>query len=227
VRRAFELQYRRGRYAIPRWQSWGGLLEAMTKCYLRDPDAADEAIARAAGRFDDEGYESALADLDAVALLAERVRRALGLKPADAPYRPVPDRDRTPHQLDDLDLVIGDLELARGTSDGMARAREYYCAVAGRRADAVTVAMAALCLAEVTRREDKAADAAEMFAAVAQNARERGATWLEAQAIYGLHLADPAKAVASWQDLQPRLPAPMAMADLPLGHPRVLWTFTI
>ncbi len=227
LRRAFELQYRRGRYAIPRWQSWGGLLEATARCYLRDPDAADQAIARAADRFDDEGYEGALADLDAVGLLAERVRRALDAKSARKPVPPVPDRERTPHQQDDLDLIVGDLELGHGTADGLIAARARYEAVAGRKSDQITTSMAALGLAEVTRREGAASEAADAFAALAQDARARGATWLEAQAVYGLHLADDARAAAPWRDLRQRLPAPVTLADMALGEPRVLWTLTI
>jgi hypothetical protein len=98
LRRAFELQYRRGRYAIPRWQSWGALIEAMARCFLRDPDVADAAIARAAGRFEDEGYDSSLADLDGIGLLAERVRRALDPGMAGQPVPQLPQRDRSPPQ---------------------------------------------------------------------------------------------------------------------------------
>jgi hypothetical protein len=47
LRRAFELQYRRGHYAIPRWQSWGAWLEAVTRCHLLDLAEAEEAIRRA------------------------------------------------------------------------------------------------------------------------------------------------------------------------------------
>lgn len=227
LRRAFELQYRRGRYAIARWQSWGGWLEAVTQCYLRDPDAADKAIARAADRFDDEGYESALVNLDLVGLLAERVRRATDPSRAAKPLPALPDRVLTVSQLDDLDLIMGDLELARNTSDGVTRARERYQAAADRRSTPAAATMAALGLAEVTRREGNLAEAAERFAALAADARERGATWLEAQAVLGLHLAAPPQAVGLWKDLRPRLPGTVTMSDLAFGDPRVLWTLTL
>jgi hypothetical protein len=227
LRRAFELQYRRGRYAIARWQSWGGWLEAMTQCYLRDPDAADRAIARAADRFDDEGYESALANLDSVALLVERVRRAADPDRARKPV-PVPaNRNLTPSQLDDLDLILGDLELARNASDGVTRARERYQAAANRGSVRATVAMAQLGLAEVTRRDGDLGAAAEQFATVATDARRCGATWLEAQAICGLNMAAPAQAAAAWHDLRPRLPGATTISKLAYGEPRVLWTLTI
>ena len=121
LRRAFELQYRRGRYAIRRWQSWGGWLEAMTYCHLREPEEAEKAIGRAADRFDDEGYEGALADLDTVRLLADRVRRAANSARAAEPLPQVPPRTRTPRQWDDLSLALGDLELSLGSDEGVER----------------------------------------------------------------------------------------------------------
>ncbi|HVB41479.1 MAG TPA: hypothetical protein VNF47_02080 [Streptosporangiaceae bacterium] len=227
LRRAFELQYRRGRFAIARWQSWGGWLEAMAHCYLRDPDAADRAIARAADRFDDEGLDSALADLDTVRLLAERVRRAADPSRAGEPVPGVPERDRSLRQLDDLDLILGDLELALNTSGGVARARAHYQAAADRGSCPVASAMAALGLAEVIRREGSAARAADAFQELTIDARGRGATWLEAQALCGLRLAAPSVAAAPWHDLVSRLPAGTIAADLEYGDPRVLWTLTI
>lgn len=228
LRRAFELQYRRGRYAIRRWQSWGGWLEAIAYCHLRDPQAAADAISRAADRFDDEGYEGALADLDTASLLAERVRRAIDPARAGDPVPAITPRNRTRRQQDDLDLIIGDLELACNTADGLARARRHYQDAAARRSCPVAARLADLGLAEVTRREGHAPQAADTFAAIAADARSRSATWLEAQAICGLNLTDPARAQPAWQDLSQRWPhAPASVDDLVFGHPRILWTITI
>jgi hypothetical protein len=227
LRRAFELQYRRGRYAIARWQSWGGWLEAVARCYLRDPDAAERAIARAAGRFHEENYDSALANIESAGLLVERVRRAADASRAAKALPVLPERSLTPSQRDDLDLIRGDLELARNNRDGVAAARERYQAAARRRSCPAATAMAALGMAEVTRREGNLADAAEAFLGLTLDARERGATWLEAQAVLGLHLSAPRQAASLWLDLSSRLPGATAISDLAYGEPRVLWTLSL
>jgi hypothetical protein len=227
LRRAFELQYRRGRYAIRRWQSWGGWLEAMTHCHLRDSQKAETALSRAFDRFDEEEYEGALADLETVALLAERVRRAA----EDAHIEDVPqvsNRIRTPRQQDDLDLVLGDLELASAKPAGVPRARQHYQAVADKPSCPVAAAWARLGLAEVACREGRKRDASDEFEALVAHAKERSATWLETQAVLGLHLTAPERAVAAWLDLRPRLPnAPDDIDALSFGDPRVLWTITV
>ena len=227
LRRAFELQYRRGRYAIRRWQSWGGWLEAMTHCHLHDPREAESALSRAFDRFDEEGYEGALAELETVGLLAERVRRATEkAHTADMPQ--VSNRIRTPRQQDDLDLALGDLELASASPAGVPRARQHYEAVAEKPSCPVAAAWAGLGLAEVARREGRTREASEEFEALVAHSRERGATWLEAQAVLGLHLTAPERAVAAWLDLRPRLPnAPDDINALAFGDPRVLWTITV
>ena len=172
LRRAFELQYRRGRYAIRRWQSWGGWLEAMTHCHLHDPQGPRRLFLEPPTASTTKGTRAALADLDTVGLLAERVRRAIdGAHMVDTPQ--VTSRIRTPRQQDDLDLVLGDLELASGSAVGVPRARQHYEAVAEKPSCPVAAAWASLGLAEVTHREGRTTEASEKFEAVIALAKAR------------------------------------------------------
>ncbi len=54
LRYAFDLRRRRGRYAIPRWQAWGGCMEAIALCHQGKPARAREALRGAWERFEDE-----------------------------------------------------------------------------------------------------------------------------------------------------------------------------
>jgi len=225
LKRAFDLRFRRGRYAIPRWQSWGGWLAAAALCHLRKPAEAREALKAAEPRFASEGYQQALADLETIALLADRVDLALGES------RPFPhvthyDAARTPRQRDDLDLVLADLAIASGEMSG---ARQRYDRVGQRPSCPAAAAWAALGLAEADRLAGDPA-AGKAFARVAELARDRGAHWLAVQAILGMAECGDDRALDRWRELRTVLPADLArpsVTDLALGEPRILWTVTI
>ena len=69
LRYAFDLQYRRGRYAIPRWQAWGAWIEVVALCHLNRIEEAGQLLEQGFARFIDEGRPDALADLRNVRLL--------------------------------------------------------------------------------------------------------------------------------------------------------------
>lgn len=225
LRRSFDLRYRRGRYAIPRWQSWGGWLAAAALCHLREPAQAREALKAAEPRFKAEGYQQALADLETMCLLADRIDVALG-RPRPFPPATRYDAARTPRQRDDLDLVLADLAIAYGDQ---ADARRRYDRVYRNPSCPVAAAWASLGLAEADRLAD-APGACDAFAKVAHLARERGAHWLEVQAVLGMAMCFDDRADVRWDELRPVLPADLArlrVTELALGEPRVLWTVTI
>jgi tetratricopeptide (TPR) repeat protein len=225
LRCAFDLRYRRGRYAIPRWQSWGGWLAAAALCHLCKPAEAREALKAAEPRFTAEGYQQALADLEAMGLLADRVDLALG-EPRPFPPATRYEAARTPRQRDDLDLVLADLATAHGD---LPDARRRYDRVRQSPSCPVAAAWAALGLAEADRLTGIPA-AADAFAKVADLARERGAHWLGVQAILGMAMCGDGRAEVRWGELRSLLPADLArlrVTELALGEPRVLWTVTI
>jgi tetratricopeptide (TPR) repeat protein len=227
LKRSFELQYRRGRYAIPRWQSWGGWLEAMAACHRHDTKAAIEALGRAKQRFEDEEYEGALADLETVEMLVQRVRLAQGEISVDQLPQGISALRRSPLKRGDLQLVLGEIELARDSNEGLSKAREHYQSVIDDNVNQVALAWATLGLAEVLRRECRTADAIEGFSNVFVLGRARGAVWLEAQAIIGLSYCNFERAEELWNEIQTRLPSgPMTMGDVAPGSPRMLWTIT-
>jgi tetratricopeptide (TPR) repeat protein len=225
LRRAFDLRYRRGRYAIPRWQSWGGWLAAAALCHLHKPAEARKALQAAEPRFIVEGYQRALADLETMSLLADRVDLALG-QPCRFPALTRYDAERTPRQRDDLDLVLADLSIAH---DDLPDARRRYDRVRQSPSCPVAAAWATLGSAEVDRLTRSTA-AGDAFAKVADLARERGAYWLEVQAVLGMAMCGDDRAGVRWNELRSLLPADLACGraeELALGEPRVLWTVTI
>jgi len=225
LRRAFELQYRRGRYAIPRWQSWGAWLEAVARCHLGLVDEADAALLRARNRFEDEGYVGALADLDTVTLLVQRVRLANGLIGVDELRPHLNLEEGSPLKRGDRLLVQGEVELARGTDEGVEIARQHYSAVSMNPSCPVAAAWAELGLAEVARRSSQINEADSGFEAVRLLARERGALWMEAQAVVGLVMSGVPTANTHWAEMRRRLPNhPTNLAEIAVGDPRILWT---
>lgn len=222
---AFDLRYRRGRYAIARWQSWGGWLAAAALCHLSRTGEAREALKAATPRFKAENYQRALADLETMYLLADRVDLAHGGKPEFPPATRY-DTVRTPRQRDDLDLVLADLAIAHGN---VPDARRRYERVRQSPSCPVAFAWAGLGLAETGRLAD-APGAGGAFAKVADLARQRGAHWLEVQAVLGMAICGDDRAKGRWEELRPRLPAGLArqwVTELAVGEPRVLWTVTI
>ncbi len=225
LRRSFDLRYRRGRYAIARWQSWGGWLAAAALCHLLKPAEARMALKAAEPRFIAEGYQQALADLETMGLLADRVDVALG---RSRPFPPATryDAARTPRQRDDLDLVFADLAIAHGALDD---ARRRYERVSQSPSCPVAGAWAALGLAETGRLAGSSA-AGDAFARVADLASKRGAHWLGVQAVLGMALCGDDRVGERWGDLRSLLPARVArrrVTQLAVGEPRVLWTVTI
>jgi hypothetical protein len=228
--RAFDLRYRRGRYAIARWRGWGAWLEAIARCYLHDPDAAAEPLAEAEARFAADDRRGPLRDVQSAQLLALRVRRALG-RPSDRDDEQLLDAAETDdprgRYRDDRDLILADLDIAAGTNATAARrlsrvAADPSCPVADR--------LARLGLAELDRLAGRHADAAHAFAELAADAAARGATWLQSQALVGLGLCDRQPSPAAIANVQSSLaqaggpPDPHAIA---FGEPRVLWLLTV
>lgn len=222
---AFDLRYRRGRYAIARWQSWGGWLAAAALCHLGRTTEARAALTAAAPRFEAENYQRALADLETMCLLADRVDLARGGAPQVPPATRY-DTVRTARQHDDLDLVLADLAIAHGE---VPDARRRYERVSQSPSCPVAGAWAELGLAETGRLAGRRG-AGEAFAKVADLARQRGAHWLEVQAVLGMALCGDDRANGRWEELRPLLPAGLdrqRVTELAVGKPRVLWTVTI
>lgn len=224
-RHAFDLRFRRGRFAIPRWRSWGGWLHAVAACHLGDPQGAEDAVDAAWGRFEDEQYWQALADLETVRLLAYRVRLAYDSKDDTSPTSRY-DEHRTPRQRDDLDLILGDLALAR---DDIVDAQRHYERVITRPSCPVAAAMGQLGIAEVARRTGDSDGSVDQFLRSAERSHRRGAHWLTVQALLGVSATDPDRAQDLWRrhgDEMPSVLAQKNLTDHALGEPRILWTVT-
>jgi hypothetical protein len=194
-------------------------------CHLRRTAEARDALKAARPRFETENYKRALADLETMHLLADRVDLAHGGAPAFPPVTRY-DEVRTPRQCDDLDLVLADLAIAHGN---VPDARHRYERVKQTPSCPVARAWAALGVAETDRIAGNP-DAGDAFAKVADLARERGAYWLEVQAVLGMAVCGEGHAGGRWDELRPLLPASLGrqhVTELAVGKPRVLWTVTI
>jgi hypothetical protein len=215
ARAAFELRFRTGRYAIPRWQAWGAWLEAIVLCHMRRPAEARAAASAAEERFRDEQRPGPIADVATARLLAARAERALGEKP-DIETSLEDARELGGRYLDDRRLILADHLLADENIDG---AERLLGAVAENPSCAVAKAWAQLGLAEIARLGGRD-DAAVAFRALAGLARARGAHWLQAQAAIGLALCG--------EDGWSGVPEPVreAAGELGFGEPRVLWMMT-
>jgi hypothetical protein len=226
---AFQLRYRRGRYAIPRWQAWGAWLETVALAYLGEIDRTDEPIAAMTKRFAFEKDPFNIADARTAELLVARVRLAqtgsLGLDSLDSPD----DAARTGRYRDDLDLLRADIAIGQGNHH---EAHQRLVRVRDESATPVSKAWALLGLAELERLADAAPLAANAFEALADDAHDRKATWLEAQAILGLHLCDETRTERHWPQLAATWPknggVTLESLKTPtIERPRVLWLLTI
>jgi SIR2-like domain len=227
---AFQLRYRRGRYAIARWQAWGAWLETIALAHTGEINRTEEPIAAMTGRFRFEDDQLSLADARTAQLLVARVRLAqtgsLGLGSLDDPT----DAARTRRYLDDLDLLRADISIGLGDHDD---ANRRLIRVRDQAATPVSRACALLGLAELKRLAGPGGTAtADAFASIADDAHDRGATWLEGQAILGLHLCDEARAEPRWERLAKAWPRDggvslEAVKTTPTQRPRVLWLLTI
>jgi hypothetical protein len=227
---AFQLRYRRGRYAIPRWQAWGAWLETIALAHLGEIDRAKGPIAAMTERFCFEKDPLNIADARTAELLVARVRLAqtgsLGLDSLDHHS----DTARTGRYQDDLDLLRADISIGQGDHDD---ARRRLARVRDHAATPVSKAWALLGLAELDRlaTPDNPATA-DPFASLADDAHYRKATWLEGQAVLGVHLCDDARAEQSWQRLAETWPHNggiilETLKTTPSERPRVLWLLTI
>jgi hypothetical protein len=227
---AFQLRYRRGRYAIPRWQAWGAWLETMALAHMGEIDRTEEPIAAMTERFSFEDDPLNIADVRTAELLVARVRLAqtgsVGLDSLD--HRS--DAARTGRYRDDLDLLRADISIGLGDHDD---ARQRLVRVRDQAATPVSKAWALLGLAELDRlgTPDNPATA-DAFESLADDAHRRKAAWLEGQAVLGLHLCDPARAAQPWERLAEVWPRDGGVALEGLQavtneRPRVLWLLTI
>ncbi len=228
---AFQLRYRRGRYAIARWQAWGAWLETIALAHLGIVDDPMESIEAMKKRFDFEQEPLNRVDARTAELLVARVRLAQfgshGLDSLDHPT----DSFRTGRYLDDFDLVRADISIAMGDlEDGFRRYQRVFTSPA----TPVSRAWAQLGLAEIHRigPQPDARAAAEAFEAIAIDAHQRGAWWLEAQSLLGLHLMDETRAEEGWQRLARVWPINggidlEAIRRVPDVPARILWTVTL
>lgn len=218
----FELRYRTGRFAIPRWQAWGAWLEAVALCHLRCPVEAREALAAARERFAGERRTGSLEDVRTVELLAARVALACGetkeIPPLDEDLDALQGRYR-----DDRALVLCDLAIAGGNKDF---ARERLEEIAQRPSIPMAELWARLALAELDRDGGDRSRAADAFEALTARAVEGGLWWFAAQSVLGLQQCEDRRWRERWDQVRKRLPAGTE-ADSPhehsLGEPRVLW----
>jgi hypothetical protein len=223
LRVAFELRYRTGRYAIPRWQAWGAWLEAVALCHAGRPASAREAVSAAQPRFEGEGLPGPIADLRTATLLAARVELALGGdRGIEASGDQLSDAEALGGRyVDDRCLVLADLALARG---GVDDAGVLLRRVAGRPSCPVAGAWAALGLAEVRRLGGDTTGAADDFQRVGHLGAERGAWWLQAQAAIGLEICGTRR--DEWSGV-PDDVRQAAQERRALGASRVLWMMTV
>jgi len=247
---AFDLQYRRGRYAIPRWQAWGAWIEVVVRCYLNQIDEAGELLDKGFARFIDEQRPDALADLRNLQLLHARVKLANNEELGVSLEEPE-DAARRGRYRDDLDLLLADIAIAQSRQD---EAADRIARVLEHPSCPIAEMWAQIGRAELDRLGDQREAAAEKFAALADNAHGRGATWLELQAVAGLfqcaddryegrwatareRLADVVEsepgrqATEAGRSSQPSLLSSALDADsirpLIVGEPRVLWMMTV
>lgn len=217
ARAAFELRFRTGRYAIPRWQAWGAWLEAIASCHMRQPAEARAAAYAAGERFSAEGRPGPVADVVTACLLIARVERAMGQ--SSAAELDVDDAARLGGRyLDDRRLVLADHLLA---DEHVADAKQLLQAVAAEPSCRVADVWAALGLAEVARLERRRS-APDGFRRVAALGRREGAFWLQAQAAIGLSLCGEGD--DAWDGVPPSVRA--AACELGFGEPRILWMMT-
>lgn len=225
LRAGFELRQRTGRFAIPRWRAWGAWLEAVAYCHLREPGEARRSLAVARRRFEGERRRGPLQDVRTVEILAGRVALASGGSDE------LPDLEEEEWDLkglrgryrDDRCLVLADLAIGLGRSDV---AERLLGEVSERPSVPMAGAWADLARAELDRLHGRQELAGDAFARLAETVHEGGLTWLESQAVIGLHLCGDQRFAGAWNTLQRGLPA-AACAESPeslvLGEPRVLW----
>ena len=230
---AFQLRYRRGRYAIPRWQAWGAWLEVVALAHLGkvDPIDVDDPLEAMTDRFDFEGEPLNRADAWTAQLLLARVRLAktgsLGLESLGHPT----DASRKGRYLDDLNLVRADIAIATGDREDARRRLER---VRERFATPISELWARLGLAELERTAEtpNLTAAGDVFSRVAAHAHDRKAAWLEAQALLGLELCDPMAATMGQQRLETIWPEDGGLTidevkATPAERARVLWMVTL
>jgi hypothetical protein len=250
LRYAFDLQYRRGRYAIPRWQAWGAWIEVVVRCYLNQIDEAGDLLEKGFSRFIDEQRPDALADLRNVQLLHARVKLANNQELGVSLEEPE-DAARRGRYRDDLDLLLADIAIAQGRQD---EAADRIARVLADPSCPIAEMWARIGRAELDRLGDRRDPAADAFAALAEDAHGRGATWLELQAVAGLFECGDERYEARWASARERLagvvrselgnhvteegpssrPSLLSSAldadsirPLIVGEPRVLWMMTV
>jgi hypothetical protein len=246
LRFAFDLQYRRGMFAIPRWRAWGAWLEVITRCHMNEFESASEILEDGLQRFIDEGRPDQLYDLRTAQLLCARVRLANVGDAGGLVLEDASDAARTGRYRDDLDLLMADFALARGD---IGDAEERIRRVLANPSCPVAQLWAELGWAEVLRTSGRRAEAGDSFASLSEHAHHRGATWLETQSSIGLLLSDDERFAPSWarvreslsrvatltsnpsllgqQSLISRAVAEDAPRRLIVGEPRVLWMLTV
>lgn len=226
--RGFDLQFRRGRYAIQVWRGWGAWLQTIALCHLQRPDDAARELKEVERRFRADGRKVLLADLHTARLLRLRVAMALGEPVDEELLAEGRSTKATGRYRDDLDLILADLAIAQGE---LRDARERLDRVHGHPASPLGATMADLGLAELERLAGATERASELFSALAHRCRERGATWLEAQALLGLQLCGDTDTEPRWSDLRDEISLAAAhdgsLESLAVGEPRVLWLLTI
>lgn len=248
LRYAFDLQYRRGKYAIPRWQAWGAWIELVALCHLNRFEEAGQLIKEGFARFIDEGRPDALADLRNVELLHARVKLAntgdLGAVSLAEPE----DAARRGRYRDDLDLLLADIAIAQ---DRREEAGDRIARVLAKPSCPIAEMWGRIGRAELDRLGGHEEAAADAFAALADDAHLRGATWLELQAVAGLFACGGDRYETRWATARERLadairsePEPRAanagqssllssaldtdtIRPLIVGEPRVLWMMTV
>lgn len=201
-------------------------------------------------RFVDEDRPDALADLRNIQLLHARVKlanhRELGVS-LDEPK----DAARRGRYRDDLDLLLADIAIAQ---DRRAEAADRIARVLAEPSCPIAAMWAKIGRAELDRLGDHGEVAADAFTALADDAHQRGATWLELQAVEGLYLCGDDRYETRWATVRecladvvgsepghrakeggpsrrPSLLSEALAADsirpLIVGEPRVLWLMTV
>jgi hypothetical protein len=247
---AFDLQYRRGRYAIPRWQAWGAWIEVVALCHQNRFEEAGQLLKDGFARFVDEDRPDALADLRNAQLLHARVKFANNQELGISLEEPT-DAARRGRYRDDLDLVLADIAIAQGHH---AEAANRINRILAEPSCPIAEMWARIGRAELDRLGGLQEIAADAFATIADDAHRRGATWMELQAVAGLFKCSDGRYVSRWSIVrecltavlesatrrwakannpseQPSLLSRALDADsiepLIVGEPRVLWMMTV
>jgi hypothetical protein len=214
LHRGWDLRERRGRFAVRRWRAWGHWLSGIASVFRLDLSMAEEHLREAGDYFKMVREWPHLADVQSAQLLLVRVRMALRVV-ADMPDQ-VDKRHLSTRQRDDLLLVEADIAIAQGDVE---RAGRLAGQVSANPSNVMAELWSEFVLGELARRDGRGS---RRLVAVRDRAHQRGALWLELQALRAL-AKDGAAATSDIEALEANMQLPSYDA---LRDPLPLWSLT-